>query len=187
MNLSAITRPHAILPPQVRRQHVNQGECGVSSDPLVIFSTVLGSCVSACLFDPVARVGGMNHFLLASGGEGEGDARLLQRYGVHAMEVLINGMLQQGAARSRLRARLFGGASMNAALPDIGGDNIAFARTFLDTERIALIAEDVGGTVARRVDFQPTAGRVRCRRVVGQLDPPLQIKPPKRGGQFEIF
>ena len=186
-NLATASAPHGQAAPTINRRHVNQGECRVSSDPDVVFTTVLGSCVSACLYDPVAQVGGMNHFLLAHGVEEGCDPRLLQRYGVHAMEVLINGMLKRGGDRSRLRARLFGGASMHAALRDIGADKIEFARSFLRLEGIKLIAEDLGGTVARRVDFQAAAGPVRCRLVVGQQEPPLLLAPAERTSHVEIF
>lgn len=185
MNLAAV--PPTPPPALATRCHVNQGECRVSGDPAVVFTTVLGSCVSACLYDPVMRIGGMNHILLAHGEKEEGDPRLLQRFGIHAMEVLINGMIKQGAERSRLKARLFGGASMHAALRDIGAENSEFARSFLRTEGIILIAESLGGTLARRVDFQPAAGRVRCRMVIGQAEPPLVFRSPDRSGQVELF
>jgi chemotaxis protein CheD len=86
----------------VRRVHIIQGEYKVLSDPDAVLSTILGSCVAACLRDPIAGVGGMNHFLLpgnASSPSSGGDAT---RYGVHLMELLINGLLKQGARRDRL-------------------------------------------------------------------------------------
>lgn len=77
-----------------KRVHIIQGEYKVINDPNVVLTTILGSCVAACLRDPVAGVGGMNHFLLpgsANPGAGGGDAT---RYGVHLMELLINGLLK---------------------------------------------------------------------------------------------
>lgn len=173
-----------------RRITVIQGESRVSNNPKVVFTTILGSCVAACLFDPEAHVGGMNHFLLAESSGEELDARSMQRYGVHAMEVLINAMLSKGAARHHLRARLFGGATMHRAFRDIGGSNSRFARQFLRDEQIALVAEDVGGFSARRVEFRPALGLSRCRIVADTHVPPVvAAKPasPPPLGEVEFF
>lgn len=146
-----------------RRLTVAQGETRVSDEDDVVLTTVLGSCIAACFYDPVARVGGINHYLLAEGHAA--DTASMQRYGVYAMEVLINAMLAMGASRPRLKARIFGGATMRRGFRDIGGDNIAFARRFLRDERIPLVGEDVGGTGARRVEFRAALGLARCRVV----------------------
>lgn len=155
----------------LRRLTVAQGETRVSDDPSVVLTTVLGSCVAACFYDPVAQVGGINHYLLADGSAS--DPASLQRYGVYAMEVLINAMLAMGAGRHRLKARIFGGATMRAGFRDIGGANIVFARDFLRAERIALVGEDVGGTGARRVEFRAALGLARCRTVAAAAAPPV--------------
>ena len=139
-----------------RLVHVIQGEYGVSSDPGVIYTTILGSCVATCIWDPLARVGGMNHFLLPGEQEGRGDSK---RYGVNAMELLINALLQKGAARSRLQAKLFGGAHVIKNLSDVGAQNAEFALRFLTDEGITCIAKSLGGNRARRVRFWPTDGR----------------------------
>src|SRR5262249_19029290 len=111
--------------------HVVQGEFKVSTSPDVMLTTVLGSCVAACMRDPAAGVGGMNHFLLPGVLAGEGAD--LER-GVHAMELLINALLQAGARRDRLEAKLFGGARMMKNLSDIGAKNSVFASEFLRQE-----------------------------------------------------
>ena len=160
----------------LRRRTVAQGEMQVSDERDVVLTTVLGSCVAACFYDPVAQIGGINHYLLADGTAT--DPGSMQRYGVHAMEVLINAMLARGAARSRLRARIFGGATMREGFRDIGGANIAFARTFLREERIALVGEDVGGTKARRVEFRAAVGLARCRSVTDTAPPIVVRQPP---------
>ena len=86
----------------MRRVSIIQGESHVSGEPDVVISTLLGSCVAVCLQDPVARLGGMNHFLLGEPGKDSSiQQRDLQRYGVHAMELLINELMCQGATRSR--------------------------------------------------------------------------------------
>ena len=146
----------------LRRLTVAQGETRVSDEADVVLTTVLGSCIAACFYDPVAKVGGINHYLLAEGGHAN-DPASMQRYGVYAMKVLINAMLAMGATRSALKARLYGGASLRDGFRDIGAANALFARRFLRDERIALVGEDVGGHGARRVEFRPTLGLARCR------------------------
>ncbi len=104
-------------------------------------------------------IGGMNHFLLA---QAQGPSAVKDnRYGVHAMEMLINGLLRAGARRDALRAKLFGGAKIAANLRDIGASNAEFAREFLRIEGIPCVAESLGGIQARRVTFVPTTGRAR--------------------------
>ncbi len=171
-----------------RRATVAQGETRVSNETDLVLTTVLGSCVAACFYDPVAHVGGINHYLLADGTAS--DPASMQRYGVYAMEVLINAMLSMGAARHRLKARIFGGATMRQGFRDIGGTNIEFARSFLRNERIALVGEDVGGSSARRVEFRPAAGLARCRSVteaIRQQSAPRPVIQPATTGDVEFF
>ena len=105
--------------------HIHQGECRISEDPRVVLTTMLGSCIAACLRDPIAGVGGMNHFLLPDAEETDRSASL--RYGANAMELLVNGLLSIGAKRERLEAKLFGGGHMTDGLGDIGEKNAKFA------------------------------------------------------------
>jgi chemotaxis protein CheD len=170
----------------LRRITVAQGETKVSDEEDVILTTVLGSCVAACFYDPVARVGGINHYLLADGTAS--DSASMERYGVYAMEVLINAMLAMGASRHRLKARIFGGAQMHAGFRDIGGSNIEFARGFLRGERIPLVGEDTGGFSARRVEFRPAVGLARCRSVTDTMPKPvIRQAPPPSIGDVEFF
>ncbi len=81
-----------------KRVHVIQGEFKVVNDPDIVLSTILGSCVAACLRDPVTGVGGMNHFLLPGSASSPSSGADATRYGVHLMELLINGLLKQGGA-----------------------------------------------------------------------------------------
>jgi chemotaxis protein CheD len=158
------------LPPEFDRgvvTTVHQGDCLVSGEPDLTYSTVLGSCISACVRDVAANVGGMNHFLLA---EPSGSARdrygVSARYGAFAMEQLINKVLGRGTGRkSNLEIKVFGGGLINAALADVGAKNIEFVREFLTNEGYANIKEDVGGTYARRVLFKPHSGRAFIRRL----------------------
>jgi chemotaxis protein CheD len=158
------------LPPEFDRgvvTTVHQGDCLVSGDKDVTYSTVLGSCVSACIRDVVANVGGMNHFLLA---EQSGTARdrygASARYGAFAMEQLINKVLTRGTGKkSNLEIKVFGGGKINAALDDVGAKNIEFVRQFLADEGYVMAKEDLGGTYARRVMFKPATGRAFVKRL----------------------
>lgn len=137
---------------------VTQGDAYVTTDEQEVLTTILGSCIAACVRDPVSRVGGMNHFLLA---QGRGDDSGHTRYGINAMEILINGILKRGGKRDRLEAKLFGGASVIAGLSDVGASNVAFAEQYLADEGIALIGGDTRGRAARRIQYWPVAGRAR--------------------------
>jgi chemotaxis protein CheD len=134
-------------------------------------STVLGSCISACIRDPVLNVGGMNHFMLPEDASpGSNDwldpvAGLATRYGSYAMESLINDLLKLGAARERLEIKVFGGGRVLAGITDIGARNIAFIRSFIQLEGYRLSAEDLGSTYPRKVVYFPTSGRVKVRRL----------------------
>ena len=135
-----------------------QGEHHVATTTDAVITTVLGSCIAACLWDARAGIGGMNHFLLPDGPDG-GAAPL--RYGLHAMELLINALLRHGADRTALRAKLFGGAHLQPHLPDIGNRNRSFAEDFLRREGIPCIGGSLGGNRARRLRFWPADGRAQ--------------------------
>jgi chemotaxis protein CheD len=146
---------------------VHQGDCLVGGEQDVTFSTILGSCIAACIRDVEARVGGMNHFLLA---EPSGSAKdrygASARYGAFAMEQLINKVLNRGSGRkANLEIKVFGGGLINSALTDVGAKNIEFVRQFLADEGYALAGEDVGGAFARRVMFKPHTGRAFVKRL----------------------
>lgn len=168
--------------------YISQGEYKTSAHPGDVLSTVLGSCVAACIWDPVRALGGMNHFLLPASHD-TGNARSL-RYGAHAMEMLINDLLKQGAVRAALQAKLFGGANMASNLGDIGASNARFAKTYLETEGIPCLAESLGGTNARRVLFRPATGHVRQMLVVNTelVERPAPATPaPKPAAQVTLF
>jgi chemotaxis protein CheD len=158
------------LPPEFDRgvvTTVHQGDCLVSSEPDLTFSTVLGSCISACIRDRVANIGGMNHFLLAEQSASAHDRYgASARYGAFAMEQLINKVLQRGTGKKgNLEIKVFGGGKINGALDDIGLKNIDFVREFLAAEGYAMAKEDLGGTYARRVMFKPHSGRAFVKRL----------------------
>lgn len=173
----------------VRRIAVIQGEVHVSSDPQVEFTTVLGSCVTTCLFDPVARIGGMNHFLLAEPPEQQKGGAFDEHYGLFLMELLVNRMIGKGAEKCRMKARLYGGANFYRTVQQIGTINASFARRFLKEERIELVAEDLGGQVARRVHFRPASGQVRCKVTDAAAASTIQPirRPASASGEVELF
>lgn len=178
--------------PQARpitRITVMQGNAIVSAGPRVELTTVLGSCVATCLFDPEIELGGMNHFLLAEPPESRKGQGLDEHYGVYLMEVLINQMLAHGASKQRLRAHLYGGANLHTGMARIGTANAEFAQQFLLRERIPLIKSDLGGAQARRVDFRPASGQVRCRLVENDMAPEPRpiLRPAASTGDVELF
>jgi chemotaxis protein CheD len=146
------------------------GEYYVSRSDEAI-STVLGSCVSACVRDPTRGLGGMNHFMLPEDATvGPNDwldpvVGLATRYGSYAMESLINDLLKLGAARERLEIKLFGGGRILAAMTDVGGRNIEFIRNYMTLEGYRVAAEDLGGTQPRKVVYFPASGRARLRKL----------------------
>ncbi|WP_028574050.1 chemotaxis protein CheD [Desulfonatronovibrio hydrogenovorans] len=146
--------------------HIHIGECRASREPAVLH-TILGSCVAVCLFDSVRRIGGMNHILLP----GKADLKKFDvsaRYGVNAMEILINEMMKLGAARKDFIAKAFGGAHM---IPSISRDNgvgrkiASFVLEFLRNEHIRIVSSDLGGVESRKILFYTDTGEVFLKRV----------------------
>jgi chemotaxis protein CheD len=131
-------------------------------------TTVLGSCISACIRDPAMRVGGMNHFMLPEDNslrDQREPVGLATRYGSNAMESLINDVLKLGGLRDRLEIKIFGGGRVLAHMTDIGARNIDVARNDLSTEGLRTNAQDVGGEQPRKVIYYPNDGRVRVRKL----------------------
>ena len=166
------------------RINIVQGEYHVSGDEALSITTLLGSCVAACIHDPAARVGGMNHFLLPGD---ETASPLVARHGVHLMELLINGLLKKGAARQRLEAKLFGGARTMQGLGDIGIANARFAQEFLKREGIAVTGGSLGGETGRRIQFWPASGRVMQKLVRAVEEKPLADPVLPTAGELELF
>lgn len=149
------------------------GEFYVSKDDVTI-RTLLGSCVAACLYDQVNRVIGMNHFMLSNRRYAKELPVYLSeagRYGMNAMELLINEMLKIGAKKANLRAKVFGGGSiyLSSEAKDnffcVGDVNSRFIREFLKTDGIPLVAEDLGGEKARVIHFLHKDYSVHVRRI----------------------
>lgn len=137
-----------------------------SGDKLIV--TVLGSCVAVCLRDTRKCCGGMNHFLLPNDGTPEsGLLTESARYGVYAMELLINQLIKLGSKREHMEAKIFGGANVlqGLTLNNIGQRNAEFVLDYLHTENIAIVAEDLLDIYPRKVYFFPDTGRVLVRKL----------------------
>jgi chemotaxis protein CheD len=162
-------------------------------EPIV---TVLGSCVAACLRDRESGIGGMNHFMLPRGHD-EGPLSASARYGVNAMELLINELIRLGARRSRIEAKVFGGGNMleGCTALNIGQANARFVTHFLEAESIPIVGSDLEGNGSRKVYFFPANGRVLVRgiqrgdRIVAQHEARYgeRLAQLPVGGQTELF
>jgi chemotaxis protein CheD len=140
------------------------GENFVTANDMVI-ETVLGSCIAVCLRDPLMKIAGMNHFLLPGDPSTSGTSG---RYGVNAMEQLLNAMMALGANRFRIEAKVFGGGNIDVAASSklrIGDMNTEFVMNFLQVEGIPVISCDVGGNAGRRIVFFAHKGNVKLRRL----------------------
>ena len=133
-------------------------------DEDVLIMTTLGSCIAACLWDRVARVGGMNHFMLPDVGSGMVDSG---RYGSFAMELLINELQKRGATRSTLEAKVFGGGAVISGMNslNVGERNTQFVLDYLQTERIPVVSKDVMDIYPRKVCFFPASGKAMVKRL----------------------
>ena len=136
-----------------------------------LVTTVLGSCVAACIRDRVFGIGGMNHFMLPISIDGRGwngahdVLSTATRYGNYAMEHMINDILKHGGHKRHLEAKIFGGGRMMKALSDIGARNIEFVREYLSVEGIPLLSESVGDIYPRKVIYIPATGKVLVKRL----------------------
>lgn len=165
-------------------------------------STVLGSCIAACIRCPHLGIGGMNHFMLPLFTEGRAqvwqrmDPQATLRFGNYAMEALINSILARGGGRDSLEVKLFGGGKMYEGTADVGGQNAKFALSYVQTEGMKLLSHDLGGDNPRRVIYFPRTGRARLKRLPTMESRRLEQqerdylhslgKAPK-GGDIELF
>ncbi len=146
------------------------GEFYVSRQPEMI-ATTLGSCVSACIWDAPAGIGGMNHFMLPLTNQAKDDvvwgnvASDATRYGNYAMEHLINELLTNGGSRRNLQAKLFGGGKVLKQRNDVGAKNVAFVLDYLELEKIPVISHDLGKDYPRKVMFDPISGNAKMKKI----------------------
>ncbi|MBB3214560.1 chemotaxis protein CheD [Herbaspirillum sp. Sphag1AN] len=161
------------------------GEYYFTRDDMMI-TTVLGSCVSACIRDRVSGIGGMNHFMLPDGGnDADSPISSSMRYGTYAMEILINEVLKAGARRENLEAKVFGGGAVlrgfNAI--NVGERNAKFVRDYLRTENIRITAEDLNDIWPRKVNYFPRSGKVMVKKLKS-TDPALEVKERDYAGKL---
>ncbi len=148
----------------MKRVSIHIGEFYASREPMVV-ETLLGSCVAACLYDPLNRVGGMNHFLLPRKCQ---DDPALARYGEYAMEMLIDRIVELGGKRFNLRAKVFGAASvlkMAETRHSVPRANERFVREFLTTHDIPLLGERMGGEHPIKVRMSTDTGKALVRAI----------------------
>jgi len=147
------------------------GQYYVTRGPEMIV-TVLGSCVSACIRDTIAGIGGMNHFMLPHSKDGidhwrASDPSAATRYGNYAMEHMINDILSHGGKRRHLEVKICGGGRVlwNMKLMDIGQKNIDFIKDYIWTEGLTIVAEDVGDIYPRKVQYLPATGSMKIKKL----------------------
>ena len=149
---------------------INIGEYYASNKSEGI-ATILGSCVSACIYQEDGKIGGMNHFLLP--GDFRDEEIFLSpvaRYGMWAMELLLGELIKLKVDRSKLKAKIFGGADIIAnTSSNIGQNNIRFIKAFLEMENIPVVSSDLGGRSARKLFFFPQTGKVLVKKVLQNL------------------
>jgi chemotaxis protein methyltransferase CheR len=158
---TAIPRKVITKEEKIPEHSIILGEVKVTQGPAVL-KTLLGSCVAACLFDPVTGIGGMNHFSLP----GASDEGVNSRYGAHAMELLITNIMKMGGDRRRLRANVYGGGAVipfSSDAMNIGKRNAEFIRTYLTGEGIPVDAETLGGNRGMFVKFRPDLGKAETK------------------------
>lgn len=174
------------------------GEYFATRDAAMIV-TVLGSCVSVCMRDPITKIGGMNHFLLPNDETVTNDAvNTSARYGTFAMELLINDLLKMGAARNRLEAKVFGGGNVLRGLTvhNVGERNSEFVLDYLKVEQIPVLARDLLGPYPRKVYFFPDSGDVKVRKIKAmhnstildrESEYRMRIKDTPVSGDIDLF
>ena len=156
------TSPHSYAAAGGIVTNVRSGEYHVTDGGREMMVTVLGSCVGVCIHDPVTKISGMNHFLLP----GDIFAQSSPKYGIFAMEYMINEILKRGALKTRLQVKVFGGAKVlpNSSI-DVGDKNIAFIKEYIQNESLQLVSSDLGADYARRIHFCGDTGKVMMRKI----------------------
>jgi chemotaxis protein CheD len=183
---------------QLEAVKILPGQCYAAQRDVMIV-TVLGSCVSACLWDAAGCIGGMNHFMLPGTTRNPGDvASVSARLGVYAMELLINQVVKLGAVRGKLVAKVFGGGKVLEGLDtlNVGDQNGEFVLDFLREEGIPVVAKDLYDVWPRKVYFFPKTGKVLVKKLrslsndtVGKREHDYyeRINQVAAGGDFELF
>ncbi|MEE8423371.1 MAG: chemotaxis protein CheD [Thermodesulfobacteriota bacterium] len=149
----------------VENYYLHPGNLFAHSEPHIV-STILGSCVAVCLFDPVLQIGGINHYLLPFWNK---EGLPTPKYGNVAIQRLVEKMIALGSNKKHLEAKIFGGASQfensNSAMLNVGQRNIQIAIDLLNKENIRILGKDVGNTQGRRVLYMTNLGKVKVRMI----------------------
>jgi len=157
------------------------------TDQKEIITTVLGSCISACVRDKRMKIGGMNHFMIpvkcAHTSHPEQD--MDTRYGTYAMEHLINDIYKHGGSRRNLEIKLFGAGNVLVGNGDVGVKNIKFIYDFMRIEGYKITSEDLGGDFPRRINYCPMTGKVMMKRLVSANLVDIQLQERKLQNQVE--
>jgi chemotaxis protein CheD len=165
----------------------------------MVLVTVLGSCVCACIRDKVSGIGGMNHFMLPESGQDRSNPLgESARYGIYAMEILINQLLKMGAKRNNFEAKVFGGGSVlrGFTVANVGERNAEFVLQFLKTEKIAIAAQDLLDIYPRKVYYFPATGLVRVKKlkqvhndtiIIRETEYNKRLQYAKLEGDVELF
>lgn len=143
------------------------GEYYATARPMLIV-TVLGSCVSACIRDRVSGIGGMNHFMLPVTNSPDEPLNSSGCFGIYAMEILINKLLEMGALQKNLEAKIFGGANLlkSFTVNNVGARNTHFVRHYLKQKKIPILAEDLLDTYPRKIYFFPDQDKVMVKKLM---------------------
>jgi chemotaxis protein CheD len=198
MILPLSVNPEVKTDSMARKITINIGEYYASKEADIIY-TYLGSCVAVCLYDPIHKIGGMNHILLP----GKADLKHFDasaRYGMNAMELLINAIMGLGGDRRQIIAKAFGGGHV---LPSISKNNgigqkiVKFVKEFLYNELIKIVSYDFGDAVIRKVYFHINTGDVYLKRINADMYPDVGIQEKrlserlkrevKRPGKIDLF
>jgi chemotaxis protein CheD len=173
------------------------GEFYVTGKADEVIVTVLGSCVSACIRDPLLGIGGMNHFMLPQSHSGRWGADAEPtRFGNFAMEKLINELIKAGATRERMEIKVFGGGNVTESSQAIGTQNADFVLRYLEDEGLGYMAKDLGGDHPRRIHYYPKTGRVIRRLLVtsefatiarDESDYANKLSSTKTAGEIQLF
>ena len=149
---------------QENGHYLHPGNLFANRSPHIV-TTILGSCVAVCLFDPINKMGGINHYMLPLW---NGEGLPVPRFGNVAIKKLIEKMEQLGSNKKHLKAKVFGGSAIHetaSGLLNVGERNIVIARDMLAEERIPIISSDLGGSRGRRLLFDTGSGMVKMRYI----------------------
>ncbi len=167
---------------QITMAKILPGEYYVTREAEAI-STVLGSCISACIWDENRLIGGMNHFMLPLRGidhsksQWEDHDSYCCRYGVWAMECLINEIIKYGGKRETMRVKIFGGGNIIQDMSSlIGEQNIEFAKEYISNESLPIVGSDIGGPWPRKIIFYPATGKVLVKRLQSMHNDTIQLR-----------